>query len=118
MEDKRIEELLRESWRPEPPEGMRERILNRAGRELSRPLPRFPRPAVPRWQLAFISGSLFVVLACNLLGTAQEARIASLVQSDGGFSRVAAADRTAALLESRAEISKLLTDSSLETALP
>ena len=34
MEDKQFEEMLRESWSPEPPEGMRERVLRRSRREL------------------------------------------------------------------------------------
>ncbi len=113
MEDKRIEELLRESWNPEPPDGMRDRVLNRARRELTRPLFWFPR-----WQAACVSAALAVVLACNLMAAAQESRIAALVQSDGSAPRVVVARGAAALSHSRAQIHALLRDPSAELSLP
>lgn len=118
MDDKRIEDMLRGSWQPEPPDGMRERIMNRARRELRRPLIRFPRLAVPRWQLGFAATALAVVVACNLVGAAQESRIAALVQSDGSAPQVMVARGAGTLSYTRAQINELLNDPSAELLLP
>lgn len=118
MDDKRIEDMLRSSWQPLPPDGMRDRVLNRARRELTRPLRWFPRPAVPKWQVALVSAALAVVLACNLMGAAQESRIAALAESDDSPPRVMVAHGVRTLSYSRAQINDLLNDPSAELLLP
>lgn len=77
MDDKRVEQLLRESWNPDPPDGMRERVLDKASRQASR-----------RWtlrehsrQAATVAASLLVVLLTGLSDRARQARLASM--SDG-----------------------------------
>ena len=75
MNDDRIEELLRKSWSPEPPVGMRERVLRRAGRELEHSA---PRPAwTARWKLALASLGVLVILVTNVSDFARQARLSA-----------------------------------------
>lgn len=63
-DDRQIEEMLREHWHPEPPPGMRERVLHHAAA--------IPVEAVPaarracRWQLAFAGAGLSLALAAGI----------------------------------------------------
>jgi len=74
MDDRKIEELLKESWSPRPPDGMGENVLRRARAEGGRSW-----FAVNRWKLAFACGWLIVVLLAGALNRTQEARITGMV---------------------------------------
>jgi hypothetical protein len=110
MEDKQIEELLRESWQPEPPDGMRKRVMNRARRELR---PRWfflPRLALPRWQAAFALAAAVIMLACGISNSARENRLAALENRDSLQGCVIVAQRPATLGESRLRLARLMED--------
>lgn len=81
MDDRRIEETLRELWRPEPPEGMRERVLRRSRQELER---RRDSRTVWRFALrksAFAALALAVVLAVNVSDHYRQERMSALTQA-------------------------------------
>ncbi len=75
MNDDRIEELLRKSWPPEPPTGMRERVLGRAAQELKDASPRSALAA--RWKLALASLGVLVILLTNVSDHARQARLSA-----------------------------------------
>lgn len=74
MDDRRIEEMLRESWTPTPPDGMRERILRRTREEL---LSR--RSAPGRWKLALATIGLLVVLVTGVSDHARQTRLTAMM---------------------------------------
>ena len=115
MKDKQIEELLRESWQPEPPKGMRARVLNRARRELRPRWFFFPRLSLPRWQSAFALAAAVTVLACGISNSVRETRLAALENRDSLPGCVLVAQRPMTLGESRLQLARLMEnpDSSL-----
>ena len=94
MDDKHIEDMLRDSWSPEPPEGMRERVLGRARQELPARRAGWGLLGMSGWKLAFASLCLLTILVSNLADSARQVRLAALMD---GFSQpavsVAADDR-------------------------
>lgn len=81
MNDKLIEQKLRESFSPEPPAGMRERVLGRAGQELSPAQSRMRAPWFVNWRLAMATAGVLVVLTGNVSEYARDARLAALTNS-------------------------------------
>ena len=118
MENREIEELLRESWQPEPPEGMRERVMNRARRELHRRTFLFPWPALPRWQAGFAVAGLAVFIACGVSNMARENRLAALENREVRQTRILVAQRPLALSEGRVRLYRLLEDPSSDLIVP
>ncbi len=105
MDENRIEETLRKSWSPEPPDGMRERVLRRARREM--PRARAGVLGLPRWQAALVAVSLAVVLLSGLSDHARQQRLAAIsCQSPERAVRVAAYPQTLGRMHS--EISRFL----------
>ncbi|MBI3947694.1 MAG: hypothetical protein HY321_17370 [Armatimonadetes bacterium] len=102
MDDERIEEMLRESWRPEPSPGMRERVLRRAG-EAAPPARR--RRRAGRWQYALACLGILSVALAGASDAARRGRIAA-VQGDGGRPVVGVTPER--LLEQRREMERLL----------
>ena len=78
MNDKLIEQKLRESFSPEPPAGMRERVLGRAGQELSPAQSRMRAPWFMNWRLAMATAGVLVVLTGNVSEYCRGARLAAL----------------------------------------
>ncbi len=76
MDDKRIEQLLRDSWSPEPPDTMRERVLARARQQTAQR--RAPFFGLRRWQAALVAASLLLVLSAGLSDHARQVRLASV----------------------------------------
>jgi len=70
-DDREIEDLLREHWQPELPEGMRERVLRRA--EAAAPEPRVPW--VRRWQVALVGAGLAAVVATAGVDHCRQSRL-------------------------------------------
>ena len=63
MDDRRIEELLRDDWQVQPPDGMRERVLNQARGESARERSKPTIIGMNRWSAALASlGIVLVVL--------------------------------------------------------
>jgi len=91
MDENRVEEMLRGSWSPEPPDGMRERVLSRARRE-----PRVVRLfGMPRWQAALVIASVLVVLFSGFSDSARHRRLAALGNgAQSATSRVASCPDT------------------------
>lgn len=105
MDDRRIENMLRESWSPQPPDGMRERVLRRAQAESERSRSARPIFGVARWQFAFAGLGIAVVLLGNIADYARQSRMAGMMD---GASAGGAAIGTGTLLEQTREIERLL----------
>ena len=73
MDDRFVEELLRRSWSPKPPDGLRERVLRRTAQGAAR------RSAVSRWKLALAGLGLAAVILTNLANFARDNRIAAML---------------------------------------
>ena len=103
MDDKRTEGMLRESWAPEPPEGMRERVLRRARAELGQPT----RPAIFQWKPLLATLAIIVVLVTNVSDHCRQSRMTAMMD---GFShqRMAAPLDPASLLLQRRAVEGLL----------
>jgi hypothetical protein len=110
MDDRRIEDLLRESWKPEPPDGMRERVMERAKPELTRGWFWFPRFSIPRWQLGFAAAVLLIVAGLSVSNSAREARLAALESCQEAPVRVMVAQRPMTFAEERIQLYKMLRD--------
>lgn len=99
MDDRNIEEMLRRSWQPEPPEGMRERVLRRSRQE--------PERGRPTWRFllrkpVFAALALAVVLAVNVSDHYRQARMSALTHAT--YAKPLPGD----LLRQRREMEKLL----------
>lgn len=113
MDEREIEKLLREAWRPQPPEGMRERVLERARQELRS---RHRWFAVRRWEAAWALIGVLIVLGAGISDFARQARIAAIVHVSEQSALVAA--RPVTLGEWRREISRLMDSGSAGDPLP
>lgn len=102
MDDKRIEETLRESWKPEMPDGMRERVL-RAARQGLLSAHR-PRLRFPRWKPLLAGIAIVIVLSTSIANHQVETRLAAL--TDGHPAMTAPAD--GGFLRHRCEIARML----------
>jgi len=105
MDDKRMEESLRSAWSPQPPDGMRERVLRRAHEQSARSRSARPIFGVARWKFAFAGLGIAVVLLGNTADYARQSRMAQMMD---GASAAGAAIGTGTLLEQRREIERLL----------
>ena len=102
MDDKRIEELLRESWSPKPPEGMRERVLRRSREEL-----RQTRPTRIGWRPIFATIAIVMVLGTGISDHCRQVRLAELM--DGASpTKMSAPFDPSSLLKQRQQIESLL----------
>lgn len=84
MKDDRIEELLRGAWQPEPPEGMRGRVLMRSREQLARRRPNL------RWMLgwkpALAALGIAIVLFTHIEDNRRAARMTAMVGGSSGIS--------------------------------
>ena len=76
MDDKRIEDILRESWSPEPPDGMRERVLRKSRQQVAR------RPSRIRftWRMALAGLGIAIVVGSNLADRSTQSRMAVMMR--------------------------------------
>jgi hypothetical protein len=87
MDDKRIEDMLRESWTPMEPEGMRDRVLRCSRQEL----PCNPhhvsrgrlRSAVPYWKAGLVALGVLIILLSNVAESARQNRISAMTFGSG-----------------------------------
>lgn len=77
MDDKRIEDMLRDSWQPEPPGGMRDRTLRLARKELAGRQSRIL--GISRWKLALAALGIAIVLLTNAANSRVDKRIYMIV---------------------------------------
>ena len=101
MEDKKIEELLRESWSPKPPEGMRERVLRRSREEL-----RQSRPTKVGWRPVFVTIAILMVLGTGISDHCRQVRMARMM--DGASPKMSTPFDLSSLLKQRKQIESLL----------
>ena len=101
MEDKRMEELLRQSWQPKPPEGMRERVLRRSREEFRR-----SRWAKVGWRPVFATIAILMVLSTGISDHCRQIRLAQLM--DGASPKMSAPFDPSSLLKQRKQIESLL----------
>jgi len=104
MDDKRLEDTLRESWRPELPDGMRERVL-RAARQGLLSANR-PRLRIPRWKPLLAGIAIVIVLSTSIANHQVEVRLAALTDGHPTTSITAPAD--GGFLRHRREIARML----------
>lgn len=74
MNDRRIEDMLKRAYQPQPPEGMRERVL--AGNRNS--APRFRRAISVNWKTALAGLAIGLVMYANASDRARTERIAAM----------------------------------------
>jgi hypothetical protein len=101
MEDKKIEELLRESWSPRPPDGMRERVLRRSREEIAR-----TRPSYLGWRPVFATIAILMVFATGISDHFRQERLSRLM--DGASPKMSAPFDPSSLLKQRQQIESLL----------
>ena len=79
-DETRIEQLLRDAWSPEPPDGLRGRVLRRAQEETAGARRMYTRLRLSPWKLALAGLGLALVVLSNLSDGARDARIAAMVE--------------------------------------
>ena len=85
MDDRNIEEMLRRSWQPEPPEGMRERVLRRSRQEIARRSGKRPIWGFVRPGPVFAAIALAIVLLANVSDYYRQGRLCAMTQcADAG----------------------------------
>ena len=72
MDNKHIEDILRQSWSPEPPDRLREKVLRSSMEPASR---------IRRWKLAFVGLGVAVVILANTLDYARGNRLTALINN-------------------------------------
>jgi len=80
MDEKRIEDMLRKSWSPQPPDGMRERILRQSRVELHKSS-KTTIWGASRWKFALVSLAVAIVVICNISDHQRSVRIAKMTGS-------------------------------------
>lgn len=88
MNDDRIEELLRRTWQPEPPEGMRERVLARAYEKMAKRR-RFDFTWMLGWKPALTALGIVIVLLSNIADNGTQARLIVMVGGSSGLKSLA-----------------------------
>ena len=103
MNDDRMEELLRKTWQPEPPEGMRERVLARAYEKMAKRR-RFDFTWMLGWKPALTALGIAIVLLSSIADNRREARLTAMVGGPG----VSSPTRSGDYLRMRREMNDML----------
>ena len=110
MDDRRIEDMLRECRTPKPPDGMRERVLRRSREELARQRTNRPLLWMSRWKLALASLGILVILATNISDYARQSRLSAMIDgSRPGMSQRVTIEKS--LIKKKLEMNRLLVES-------
>lgn len=104
MDDKRIEDMLRESWKAEPPDGMRDRVLRAARQELTRSHRRGIRSL--GWKPLLASLAVVIILLTNIADHRVQTRLAALTDGHSTTNITAPVNRD--FLRQRREIADML----------
>ena len=104
MDDQRIEDTLRDSWKSEMPDGMRERVL-RAARQGLLSANR-PRVRIPRWKPLLAGIAVVFILSTSIADYRVQVRLAALTDGHSTTSITAPAD--GGFLRHRREIARML----------
>lgn len=79
MDDKRIEDLLRNTLRATPPEGMRDSTLRPARLELKKRQAKSRMLGVSSWKAALTVCSVLIAILTNISNSARQERIGEMV---------------------------------------
>lgn len=79
MDDKHIENSLREAWNPQPPDGMRERIMRASRQELAGRQRGRSNILLVRMKFALAALVLLTILFTNISEYARQCRMSALV---------------------------------------
>jgi hypothetical protein len=88
MDDKHIENLLRDSCTTSVPEGMRDRVLRRSRQELASGRRAKSPIFMFSWKSALVSLALLVILGTNVSEYARQCRFAVMLGGNGSASQV------------------------------
>lgn len=78
MNDKHIEDILRESWSPESPDGMRDRVLRKT-RESMLQEERAPRLRLA-WRFVLVTAGVLIVFLTQLADRSTQMRLARMTE--------------------------------------
>lgn len=104
MNDKRIEEMLKENWSPNPPDGMKERILRRSREEIARKHSRVF--LVANWKPVLAAVAALLVILTNVSDYRCQTRISAMMNDPS--QQIAAPISADSLLEQRRRMEELL----------
>ena len=90
---------LLDAWEPEPPDGMRERVLRKALEKKS--------PKAAKWRFALAAIGIFIVLVMNFLNFRVQARITAMT---GGGTDMVPSLTIARILEHMRDMDKAFAD--------
>ena len=105
MEDKQFEEILRESWSPKPPEGMRDRILRHSRQKFSAGRRR-PLFGMLRWKPLLAAVAVVIVMLMGVSEHQRQQRLTTLL--DAPPAGATAWNVCKSLRERQLQIAKLL----------
>ncbi|MCL5103053.1 MAG: hypothetical protein M1133_02910 [Armatimonadetes bacterium] len=108
MNDHQIEDMLRRSWRPEPPDGMRDRVLRRARAELAKPKPGRVF-GMSRWKLALTGIGIAIVIFTNVSDSVRQSHLSAMIS--GNTPAATLAKGNGSIFETRREIERMLAQS-------
>lgn len=86
MDDKRIEDMLKEGWKDAEPAGMRDRILRRCREEASLRSRRHPLAFLLGWKPALAGLALLIIMASSLYDGSCQNRIALMMDMPDAIS--------------------------------
>lgn len=108
MNDRPLEDMLRNVWRPEPPNGMRDRVLRHARMELAKPKPGRVF-GISRWRLALVGIGLAIVIFTNVSDSVRQYHLSAMISGDTPAATVARGKSS--IFETRREIERMLAQS-------
>jgi hypothetical protein len=79
MDEKRIEDLLKKAWGPEPPDGMRERVLRKGREALAHKNQEKRGLKIMTWRFALATLGILVVLLTNTLDYMRHERLTAMM---------------------------------------
>jgi len=103
MDENRVEKTLRESWKPEMPDGMRERVLRAAREELLRA--HRPRARFLHWKPLLAGIAAVIVLSTNIADYRVQVRLTRLTD---GHSNTITTPYNGDFLKHRRELADML----------
>ncbi len=115
MDDKRIEEILRESCDVDMPQGMKDRVMRSARQELAH---HNSRRFAPRWKPVLVSMALAIVLLTNIMDGLTQAHLTKLVGGSSSIGMSAPLDLRALLRQHNADALLAMYTGDESTVLP
>jgi len=108
VDDERIEEMLRESWQPQLPDGMREKVLGRARAEAFRRQGLGWFAVSRRWQTALAVAGVLIVILTAVSDVSRQSRLAAYECREAPRKRMVLAREPVTMAEWRAELDRII----------